>query len=408
MLRILATRSFRPFEFRRAQYEQYPFDTPVFGVYVHVPFCSKLCGFCPYCKTVYEKHKCSLFVRSLIQEIEKNSPTERLSADSVYFGGGSPALLGSDLIQVMASLRQKYRFCEAGIELHPTDIDLDTGDLLRAAGFTMASVGVQSFNEEVLRTLGRDPVDSVRRVMLLQKSGISALDVDLMLGVPGQTTGIISEDFKKAVDAGATQVSCYAFMRFSYARDAKQPLTEIAKRRMLESVDALAPTLGFERRSIWTFVQRHAPQYSSVTRDAYIGYGPSAVSLSRSRFAVNTFCVDRYTSSLESGVLPDKLCLHFSPRARYAYWVFWRAYSMDICFESFRHLFSADLTQVFGREFRLLSSLGLLEKTASGYTLTSKGAYLFHLTEQHYTHRYIDSIWRTCVTGTLPERVVLH
>ncbi|NPV70098.1 MAG: radical SAM protein [Firmicutes bacterium] len=407
MLRLLMTRSIRPFELKRARNVRYPFDMPEFGVYVHVPFCKVLCPFCPYYKEKYDARLRKDFVEALLSEIEMNSPNTVTRAESLYFGGGSPALLGKDLITVVEALKRHYQVPAAGLELHPDDVRPETLPIIRAAGFNMVSIGIQSFSDELLGRLGRHEVDGQRKVHMLQDNGFEAVDVDLIFGIPGQTESSLRRDFETAVDCGATQVSAYPFIDFSCAENQHKPLSRFHKKRMLDCLCNAAARVGFERLSVWTFRKRGTRQYSSVTRDAFIGYGPSAVSLSRTTFTANVFSVDEYVKSVRDALAPTALRLDFTRTARYSYWLFWNAYNLRISSDRFRDLFGEELSRYYGFELWLADRLGLLEKTSDGYALSSLGAYCFHLLEQHYTHQYIDKVWSACLQDPWPEAVTL-
>ena len=218
----------------------------------------------------------------------------------------------------------------------------------------------------------------------------------------------LEKDFTTAVELGASQISTYPFIHFSYAPSRKKPMSQWQKRKLLDSLRDVSRKMGYERTSIWTFARKGTPRYSSVTREAFIGHGRSAATLSSGSFSINIFSVDEYIKAIADGKSATTLTLHFTKRVRMLCWLFWSCYNLDIRNEAFRQMFGCDLDSVFSRELSLASSFGLLEMNNRGYRLTDRGAYYFHLVEQHYTHQYIDKTWRTCSHNPWPRHIKLY
>jgi hypothetical protein len=202
----LLKRSLRPFVFTATREREAPTALPGLGVYVHIPFCRSICSFCPYYKVRYRAELVPPFVDALEREILSSGADERIPAASVSFGGGTPAVLAGHLPRIRSAIDKAFDVRGPwGIELHPDDVDDETVARLRAAGVTMVSLGVQSFQPESLKALGRSPADLASRFDTVRRGGFSVIDVDLIFGIPGQTPASISADVRTAVDHGATR-----------------------------------------------------------------------------------------------------------------------------------------------------------------------------------------------------------
>lgn len=412
LLRAGLAGTLRPFVFEAAGHSSaLDLDVPNLGAYVHVPFCETLCPFCPYYRVEHgDGSAVPGYVDALVREVEAVLGDGGHRLTSVYFGGGSPALAGEGVGAVLGAIRRRAEVSgEVGVELHPRDVIVDTIVTLRDAGVTMASLGVQSFLPRSLEALGRpgDVGRSERALEALAGGALSAVDVDLIFGIPGQSEEDLARDFTRAVELGATQVSTYPFIDFSYARNAGAPAPESRKRGLMLALLAAARDADFERGSVWTFRRRGTPAYSSVTRDNFVGFGASATTLLRDEFKVNVFDVDRYVAAAAGGRTPTAYTLRFTPRARRAYWLFWACYNLDIGRETFRELFDGNLDEEFGRWLALARMAGIAERTPRGHTLTARGAYLYHVVEQIYTHQYIDRTWRAAMSDPPPARILL-
>jgi coproporphyrinogen III oxidase-like Fe-S oxidoreductase len=412
LLAKILTRSLRPFEFKPDCPAAPVFKADGVGLYFHIPFCRELCDFCPYFKEVYDEGAVEPFLQALTGEIDLVSA--RLSGKriiSVYFGGGTPALLIDHFPDLVRRIRSRFDVQgDFAVELHPDNLVPDTLDILKASGFGKISVGIQSFKQHLHKNLGRAGGINVgpAAFSLLKNYPFEVIDVDLILGIPGQTVEDALNDFRHALAMGATQISAYPFIRFSYASVKRNPLSAGKKKAMLEALTALAAAHGFERTSVWTFARKDTGRYSSVTRENFAGLGPGAVTLSDNLFAINTFSVREYIKAVERNRNGVGLTLEFNKRTRAAYWLFWACYNLEINRHSFFRMFAEDLGRYFRWELSLAQRLGLIARNADGFVLTARGAYYFHLVEQHFTHQYIDKTWRIMRRNPRPQKLVIH
>lgn len=410
-LRFLLTRSFKPFVFTNKNSYELNLDVPELGIYIHIPFCKTFCPFCPYNKVKYDKSLAASYKDALIKEINmagnQNRKTNKIT--SVYFGGGSPSLMLEELPDILAALKNNFIIkSNIGIELHPRDVNEETLLTLKSIGFDMVSIGIQSFQEKCLKVLGRDYINGAQEVKLAADAGFKVIDVDLIFGIEGQTKEDLKNDFTTAFNSGATQVSTYPFIDFSYANNKSKPLRKRDKKKLLEYLETVSKELQCARTAVWTFGKKDIPKYSSVTRDTFIGFGPSATTLLKDLFKVNTFSVKEYIKCVNENIIPTALTLYFTKRTRALYWLFWNSYTLKINNENFKKLFNNDLELIFKLELRLGILMGLISKTEDGYELTKKGTYKYHLVEQAYTHQYIDKTWRIAKQEAWPEKINLY
>ncbi|HSN58177.1 MAG TPA: radical SAM protein, partial [Clostridiaceae bacterium] len=347
---------------------------------------------------------------ALLSEIElvgrtMSGPKE---VTSLYFGGGTPALMLDRLGEIISALKKYFIIREGiGVELHPEDVRDDTLDKLKAAGVTMISIGVQSFDPVCLSALGRSEPDCVRIFDAVRKAGFETVDVDLIFAIPGQTAGILKNDIQTAFTNGATQISTYPFIDFTFADNRYKPLPENEKKRMLSEITAFCAEMGCQRTSVWTFARPGTEKYSSITRDNFLGFGVSATTLLKEQFKINTFSIEGYIERVAQGQLPTSLTLDFSLRQRAAYYLFWSAYSMRISPERFQSYFGRSLGSMYGAEIKLCQMLGLLKRLGDDYELTEKGAYYYHYIEQAYTTAYIDRMWNISRNEPFPVKIIL-
>jgi oxygen-independent coproporphyrinogen-3 oxidase len=411
LLRVLLTRSFKPFIFTGLNQDQLDFEAlDQLGLYVHIPFCRSLCSFCPYCKEKYERQRAAAYKIALLAEIDLvcGAMTDRKPVTSLYFGGGTPALMIDDLGAIIERLRRYFEISGGiGVELHPDDISAQNLLKLKNAGVTMVSLGIQSFDHGCLEKLGRNGAAFVEKLEGIKDSGFAVVDVDLIFAIPGQTDQILANDIRTAFEHGATQVSTYPFIDFTFADNQYKPLPEKVKKEMLKNLAESCADLDLERTAVWTFGRRGTAKYSSVTRDTFLGFGVSATTLLKDRFKINTFSLDGYINRIAANRLPTALTLTFSKRQRAVYYLFWSAYALKIDADQFEKIVETPLERLFGWELLLAQKLGYLKKCGRNYELTNKAAIAYHDIEQVYTTAYIDKMWNISRKEPFPDKIVL-
>ncbi|MDC7126161.1 MAG: radical SAM protein [Spirochaetales bacterium] len=414
-LRLSLAHSLKPFRFTKINPEteaarpKEEFLNNEIGLYIHVPFCRTICDFCPYNKELYTEEKMRRFIPSLLKELSSGKMPENYRITSLYFGGGSPALAIDYLPEIMNHVRSLYgNPASIGMELHPENLTPEILDKLNAAGVNMVSVGSQSFEDNNLKRLGRTAAEIEHGFTLIKERNFNVVDTDLIFAIPGQSEDTLVKDFTKAARLGATQISTYPFIRFSYTGQNYPRPSRRLQRRLLDVLADTAEDVGFDRTSVWTFAKKDSGQYSSVTRNNFIGFGPSATSLFRDRFCINSFSLDEYCRNIDASESPRVLELKFSQRVRQMYWLFWSCYNLKISKPDFANFFNRALDKEFAGVLKAAQILKLIAPHSDGYSLTRKGALWFHRVEQVYTHQYIDKTWRTCSKSPRPEGIELY
>ena len=409
--RTWLTRSPEPFRFTADNDAVLDYDDcPGLGLYVHIPFCRTLCNFCPYCKERYTPEAASAYIAALLQEIEMvgRMRGERTRVSSLYFGGGTPALLAAELGRIIEALRQYFDITDGvGAELHPADVNVKTLSLLREAGMTRISIGIQSFLPEFARCLGRPAPQPEKLSAALATAPFETVSMDFIFALPGQKIEHIRRDLDTAFAHGANHVAVYPFIDFSFTGSPVHAMPGRQKHRLLDELTAYCESKGLVRDSIWTFATPGGHRYSSMTRDTFLGFGCSATTLLRDSFKINTFSVKAYIERIRAGQLPTALTTRFSRRQRMLYYLFWRAYTTCVSRTDFRDFFGTELEKEFGAEFRLARWLGYIVHEGDGYRLTPLGAYYFHYFENFYTLAYIDKMWGILRHCDFPESIVL-
>ena len=385
------------------------------GLYLHVPFCHNLCPYCPYNRVKFDEDLYRRYEAAAHQEIDlvARRMAEARSGSgvgpprivSLYIGGGTPTVVPEGLARLVEHIQRA--FGPAGdvcVELHPAAMDDDCLAALRSVGVTMLSIGVESLSDRLLELIGRShdaaaAASAVRRAVAM---GFDAVNADLMFALPGQTLEDLDEDLRRVLALGVDQISTYPIFGFPYTdlgheleiRNIRRPPGDLI-RQMLALICRRSREHGFHQCAVWSFLRPSRKKFSSITRHHYLGFGPSAASMTGGQFYVNTFCVQEYAEALPER-LPVALVMPVDRRLEMAYWLYWRAYEMKIPGGDFRDLFGADLDRVYGRLMRLLGRLGMVVAQNGDYRITEDAAYWIHRLQNEYSLNYINRLWGRC------------
>ena len=179
------------------------------GLYVHIPFCRHICGYCDFAKCRYEKVLAERYLYHLQKELDSVSQD---SFQSIYIGGGTPTALPADQLEGLLKMLSRFRVeQEYTIEINPETFDLEKAELIKKYGVNRVSVGIQSFEEQLLAHMGRTHhnIDVHTTFRALDRVGIDNRSIDLMYGFHNQTVSEVLRDLEKAVRMNITHISIY-------------------------------------------------------------------------------------------------------------------------------------------------------------------------------------------------------
>lgn len=255
------------------------------GIYIHVPFCAQKCPYCDFYSGNYSKDRAARYADAVLRNLA--ALPANLAVDSIYFGGGTPSLLPASMLESFLNaiaVRCRLESPEITIEANPRTM---TDEKLRAwhsCGINRLSVGVQSFQDDVLQHLGRNHTGTQAEDAVLRASaaGFRNLSIDLMIGLQEQTTECFTEDLARAVSLPITHFSAYLLKIEDGTPFASAPPALLDDDAMAERYLQMCEFLsahGFAHYEISNFAQpsfesRHNCKYWRC--EPYIGIGPAA------------------------------------------------------------------------------------------------------------------------------------
>ena len=186
-------------------------EKDVDAIYIHIPFCDKKCEYCDFCTFVRMEKEYRKYVDYLIREIRMYP---KFKYDTIYFGGGTPSLLPVGMIKEIMDELDWTGNAEITLELNPTDMTLEKLKEIREIGINRLSIGIQSFQNHVLKFIGRQhsSEDAINVYKMAREAGFSNITVDLMFGIPNQSIEDLQRDLQILKELKPENVSIYSLI----------------------------------------------------------------------------------------------------------------------------------------------------------------------------------------------------
>ena len=313
------------------------------SLYLHVPFCRRLCWFCA-CRTQGTRTDAPVraYAETLLAEIAllraRMAPGVRLSR--LHWGGGTPTLMPPEMITRLAgAIIDAFPLAEDAefsVEIDPNEIDAARMDALAAAGMNRASIGVQDFDPAIQKLIGRDQTFAVTAdaVRMIRERGITSLNADILYGLPHQDDRRISETVQKLLALNPDRVALYGYAHVPWMskrqvmiQDDTLPGAE-ARLRLFETARRLFLADGFDEIGIDHFarpadglavarrdghLRRNFQGYTDDRAPVLIGLGASSIARFPQGFAQNAPATGAYTAAIRAGRLATTRGHAFTP-----------------------------------------------------------------------------------------------
>ena len=358
--------------------------TPL-GLYVHIPFCARKCAYCDFASWAGREADRERYAEALCREIgERAKACGHPAADTVFFGGGTPSLLPPALYRHIArALRENFDIApgaEWTVECNPGTLTAEFAGALAESGCNRLSMGMQAAQPELLRRLGRiHDLAGVRQAAALARgAGIQNLNLDLMLGLPGQTLAHMAETLDAALDLRPQHVSCYALIveegtpLHSWVKKGQVALPgEDMDRAMYGLCRDTLEKRGFHQYEISNFALSGRECRHNVNcwqRRDYLGFGCAAHSLWREERRANPRELDDYLS----GRPPETETI--SPAdARFEYMMLGLRLTAGVSEADYEQRFGQGLWDTYGLRLEPALRDGRLQRQDGRIFLTRRG-----------------------------------
>ena len=288
------------------------------GIYLHIPFCASRCAYCDFFSTLRLQQAGEPYVEALVTEARlRRDELRGESVRTLYLGGGTPSQLPIPLLQhLVEGLRKEFDLSdleEFTIEANPDDVTPEWCAALPLLGVNRVSMGVQSFEDHILRAIGRRHTarQAIEAVANLRQAGINNISIDLIYGLPGQTLESWTESVRQALELAPQHISAYGLTyevgtRLWHQRE-RGEVIEVPEEQCLEMYRILMDSLqaaGYEHYEISNFAlpgyhSRHNSSYWDDT--PYLGLGAAAHSYDGTVRRYNPSDLQTYIDKIKAG-----------------------------------------------------------------------------------------------------------
>jgi oxygen-independent coproporphyrinogen-3 oxidase len=358
-----------------------PADTGLIRhIYVHIPFCARICPYCAFYKDLMDRSQTQRFCEAMLCELEESTSVFDVVPKTIYFGGGTPTALSTSQLEfLLRGCHQRLdlsALVEWTVEANPGSVSARKAALLCKLGVNRISLGVQSWDNSLLKILGREhnAEQAEQSFHILREAGCSNINVDLMFGLPGQTVQQWQQILEKTVSLRPDHISAYCltyeedtefFLRQSRGELKTNPDTDAD---FFDVGMSILEEAGYEHYEISNYAR---PGFSSVhnrvywSGEDYLGVGPSAFSTVGMRRWQNLADYRAYADRTLLGQSPVAATEHLTTEMK-------RAERIALSLRTQAGISTMELQQ-FARETDEFIMLGLLRESNGKFLLTQKG-----------------------------------
>jgi oxygen-independent coproporphyrinogen-3 oxidase len=289
------------------------------GLYIHIPFCLSKCGYCSF-YSIKSINLIPEYVAALTKEIKYYSNVFS-SFDTIYIGGGTPSLLTIQKLEtIFKTINKFYKIdpaAEITMEVNPGDVSLEYFQALRSLGINRLNIGIQSFDDNILKFLGRrhNSAEAIAASNDSQKAGFDNIGIDLIYGVHGQNISLWKKTMRQALSYAPEHISCYQLslsestpLYKKYSSEGWHLPDEDTELKLFLTTAEELEKAGYIYYEVSNFARndkfksRHNQKYWQHV--PYLGLGPAAHSFLDNRRWWNISAVKTYLNEINKGKMP--------------------------------------------------------------------------------------------------------
>ena len=353
---------------------------PIRHLYLHIPFCARICPYCAFYKELLDRSQTERFCEAVLCELKHHTQDRHLLPSTIYFGGGTPTALTTSqverLLKGFRALLDLSTLTEWTVEANPGSVSPRKAALFQEHGVNRISLGVQSWDEEMLKILGREhnAPQAEKSFSILRAAGFTNINVDLMFGLPGQTTPQWRSTLEKTISLQPEHISAYCL---TYEEDTEFFLRQArgefhadpdVDAQLFEMTMSILQNAGYEHYEISNYAR---PGFSSAHNSAYwagedyLGIGPSAFSTRGPQRWQNVSDYRDYAGRILSGKSAIGTMEQLTPEMK-------RTERIAFSLRTVEGI-SAESLQAWPKETQEFVALGLLRQSNGNFVLTTAG-----------------------------------
>jgi coproporphyrinogen III oxidase-like Fe-S oxidoreductase len=353
-------------------------------LYIHIPFCEELCPYCSFHRTTFEETLTIRYFNALRREI-KIYREKGYKFKGIYVGGGTPTVLIDELAETLNLAREVFSITDISVETNPNHLNSKNIEILQQTGVKRLSVGVQTFNDDLLKTIGRyDKYGSGKTIVERLKNTqgcFDTLNADMIFNFPGQTSEMLDADLAILLNLNMEQVTFYPLMISALTRGimektignvdfrGEEKLYKLIVRRLKNNYD-FSSAWCFSRKR--TLIDEYVVDY-----DEYAGLGSGAIGYLRGTCYSNTFDIAKYIASLEQGKLPLQASRKFDLHDQMSYDFMMKLFSTKLDITALQEKYNGKFLNTLWKEIAAFEIVRAFRYFPPYLHLTPRGRYLW-------------------------------
>ncbi len=353
-------------------------------LYIHIPFCEELCPYCSFHRMTFKEPLTRRYFQALRREI-RIYHEKGYQFEGIYAGGGTPTVLIDELAETLNLSRELFPIRDISVETNPNHLTENNIDVLRQCGVKRLSVGVQTFNDEMLKKIGRyekygSGRDIAERLKYYQ-GHFHTLNADMIFNFPGQTIQMLEDDLAMILKLNMDQVTFYPLMISDLTRDImKKTVGHVDfsnEERFYKSIVRRLEK-NYDFSSAWCFSRKESLVDEYVVEfEEYAGLGSGAIGYLYGTCYSNTFDIEGYIAALEKGKLPLQASRKFGLHDQMNYDFLMKLFSTKLNIKAMQQKYDGKFLKTMWKEIAAFEIVRAYRYFPPYLHLTPYGRYLW-------------------------------
>ncbi len=351
-------------------------------LYVHVPFCEELCPYCSFHRVVFREDTARTYFEALAREI---AMYRDLGYDfqALYVGGGTPTVLTEELASIIRLITKTFQVREISVETNPNHLDNTRMKILKDAGVNRLSVGVQTFDDGLLKAVERYKKYGSGQEIAAKLTALTGyfdtLNVDMIFNFPTQTKEMLQKDLAVLLALRADQVTYYPLMiSASTQKVMGRKFGAVNYGRGREYYETITAALekDYQASTAWCFSRSKAmiDEYV-INYDEYAGLGSGSIGYLNGSVYANTFDIGDYISGIGKSTFPISARRDFDLKERLLYDFLMKLFGLSLNLDELSAKHGVNASRLLFPEIAFFTAAGALRRKGATLTLTPKGQY---------------------------------
>jgi len=353
-------------------------------LYLHIPFCEELCPYCSFHRITFEEPLTRKYFQALRREI-KIYHEKGYKFEGIYVGGGTPTVLIDELAETLNLARDLFPIKDISVETNPNHLTSKNIETLQKSKVKRLSVGVQTFNDDLLKKIGRfekygSGLEIAERLKNTQ-GAFHTLNADMIFNFPGQTIRMLEDDLAIILQLNMDQVTFYPLMISDLTRDIMKKTVghvDFSGEEKLYKLIVRRLEKNYDFSSAWCFSRKESLVDEYVVEfEEYAGLGSGAIGYLYGTCYSNTFDIEGYIASLEKGKLPLQASRKFDLHDQMSYDFLMKLFSTKLDITAMQKKYDGKFLKTMWKEIAAFEIVRAYRYFDTSLYLTPYGRYLW-------------------------------